>query len=141
MLWAVRDAAGVVIDFETGYANPAMDRMLGVAAEQEGGFWLFSVADNRIGIPPELGDDAFAMFKRAHGEDCDGCGIDLAVCRKLVEAHGGAITAAPLPGGGTTVRFTCPRSLRGCPTQCHRGGRRRLARGAARLLSPPARSG
>ena len=48
------------------------------------------------------------MFKRAHGDDFDGCGIGLAVCRKMVEAHGGAITATPRPGGGTSVRFSLP---------------------------------
>ena len=79
-----------------------------IAAEPGDGFWLFSVDDNGIGIPPELGDDAFAMFKRAHGEDYDGCGIGLAVCRKIIEAHGGAIVAAPRPGGGTSIRFSLP---------------------------------
>jgi signal transduction histidine kinase len=70
--------------------------------------WLFTVDDNGIGIPPELGDEAFAMFKRAHGDDYAGCGIGLAVCRKIVEAHGGAIVAEPAPGGGTRVRFSLP---------------------------------
>jgi signal transduction histidine kinase len=79
-----------------------------VAAEHADGFWLFTVEDNGQGIPPELGDDAFAMFKRAHGDDSEGCGIGLAVCRKIVEAHGGAIIAAPAPGGGTTIRFSLP---------------------------------
>ena len=79
-----------------------------IAAEPGDGFWLFSVDDNGIGIPPELGDDAFAMFKRAHGEDYDGCGIGLAVCRKIIEAHGGAIVAAPRLGGGTSIRFSLP---------------------------------
>jgi signal transduction histidine kinase len=79
-----------------------------IGASQGDGFWLFDVADNGIGIPPELGDDAFAMFKRAHGDDYEGCGIGLAVCRKIIEAHGGAIAAAPAPGGGTTVRFSLP---------------------------------
>jgi K+-sensing histidine kinase KdpD len=44
--------------------------------------------------PAELGDDAFAMFKRGHGDDQEGCAIGLAVCRKIVEAHGGGIVAA-----------------------------------------------
>jgi signal transduction histidine kinase len=81
-----------------------------VAAEHADGFWLFTVEDNGVGIPPELGDDAFAMFKRAHGDDYEGSGIGLAVCRKIVEAHGGAIIAAPAPapGGGTTIRFSLP---------------------------------
>ncbi len=48
------------------------------------------------------------MFKRAHGDDREGSGIGLAVCRKIIEAHGGAITAAPARGGGTTVHFSLP---------------------------------
>jgi signal transduction histidine kinase len=79
-----------------------------IAAERADGFWLFSVGDNGVGIPPELGDEVFAMFKRAHGEEVEGCGIGLAVCRKVIEAHGGAITAAPAAGGGTVVRFSLP---------------------------------
>ena len=79
-----------------------------IAAERADGAWVFSVSDNGVGIPRELGDDAFAMFKRAHGSEVEGSGIGLAVCRKVVEAHGGAITAEPAPGGGTLVRFRLP---------------------------------
>jgi signal transduction histidine kinase len=79
-----------------------------IAAEHRDGFWLFTVDDNGVGIPPELGDDAFVMFKRAHGDDSEGCGIGLAVCRKIVETHGGAIVAARAPGGGTSIRFSLP---------------------------------
>jgi signal transduction histidine kinase len=86
-----------------------------IGASQGDGFWLFDVADNGIGIPPELGDDAFAMFKRAHGDDYEGCGIGLAVCRKIIEAHGGAIAAAPAPGGGTTIRFSLPSVVASVP--------------------------
>jgi signal transduction histidine kinase len=86
-----------------------------IGAEPGDGVWLFNVDDNGIGIPPELGDDAFAMFKRAHGDDYEGCGIGLAVCRKIVEAHGGAIVAAPAPGGGTTVRFSLPSVVASVP--------------------------
>jgi signal transduction histidine kinase len=46
------------------------------------------------------------MFKRAHGEDVEGCGIGLAVCRRIVESHGGAIWAEPADGAGTVMRFT-----------------------------------
>ena len=79
-----------------------------IAADRADGFWLFSVIDNGVGIPAELGDDIFVMFKRAHGDDYDGCGIGLAVCRKIVEAHGGAIVASAAPDGGTAVRFSLP---------------------------------
>jgi signal transduction histidine kinase len=79
-----------------------------IAAERADGFWLLEVADNGVGIPPELAEDVFAMFKRGHGDEREGCGIGLAVCRKIVEAHGGAIAAEPGPDGGTTVRFSLP---------------------------------
>ena len=61
-----------------------------------------------VGIPEELGDDAFTMFKRAHGDDFEGSGIGLAVCRKIVEAHGRAIASRRAVGGGTIVRFSLP---------------------------------
>jgi len=48
------------------------------------------------------------MFKRAHGEDVEASGIGLAVCRKIVEAHGGEIWAEPADGPGTVMRFTLP---------------------------------
>lgn len=79
-----------------------------IEAERADGFWLFTVEDNGVGIPPELGDAAFAMFRRAGAIDEASCGIGLAVCRRIVEAHGGAIAAAPAPGGGTAMRFSLP---------------------------------
>jgi light-regulated signal transduction histidine kinase (bacteriophytochrome) len=79
-----------------------------ITAEHTDGLWLFSVRDNGIGLRPGLGDDMFVMFKRAHGEEYGGCGIGLAVCRKIVEAHGGDIWAELADGAGTVVRFTMP---------------------------------
>jgi chemotaxis family two-component system sensor kinase Cph1 len=71
---------------------------------------VFSVRDNGVGVPRDLGDDIFSMFKRAHGEEVEGCGIGLAVCRKIVESHGGAIWAELADGAGTVMRFTVPAS-------------------------------
>jgi signal transduction histidine kinase len=79
-----------------------------ISAERHDSMWLFSVRDNGVGLPPDLGDEIFSMFKRAHGEDVSGCGIGLAVCRKIVEAHGGAIWAEPPDGAGTVMRPTVP---------------------------------
>ena len=62
--------------------------------------------DSRHGINRD--DEIFSMFKRAHGEEVEGCGIGLAVCRKIVEAHGGAIWAEPATDAGTVMRFTVP---------------------------------
>jgi signal transduction histidine kinase len=79
-----------------------------VSAERHDAVWLFNVRDNGIGVPAGMGDEIFSMFKRAHGEEVEGSGIGLAVCRKIVEAHGGAIWAEPATGGGTVMRFTVP---------------------------------
>lgn len=79
-----------------------------ITAEQADGFWRFSVRDNGIGLPAGLGDDIFTTFKRAHGEEDGGCGIGLALCRKILEAHGGDIWAEPAEDTGTVVRFTTP---------------------------------
>lgn len=81
-----------------------------ISAEEVDGFWIVDVRDNGVGIPEELGDDAFTMFRRAHGDDVEGSGIGLAVCRKIVEAHGGAIAAQRADGGGTIMRFSLPAS-------------------------------
>ena len=79
-----------------------------ISAEPHDGAWLFSVRDNGVGIPADLADDVFSMFKRAHGDEVEGSGIGLAVCRKIVEAHGGAIWAERAEGAGTVMRFTLP---------------------------------
>jgi light-regulated signal transduction histidine kinase (bacteriophytochrome) len=77
-------------------------------ADRTDGFWLFTVEDNGPGMPPGLGDDAFAIFRRAGIVDDMSCGIGLAVCRRIIEAHGGAIVAEPASGGGTAMRFSVP---------------------------------
>jgi light-regulated signal transduction histidine kinase (bacteriophytochrome) len=82
--------------------------LIAVSAERRDASWLFSVRDNGVGVPPELGDEIFSMFKRAHGGEIEGSGIGLAVCRKIVEAHGGTIWAEPADGAGTVMRFTVP---------------------------------
>jgi signal transduction histidine kinase len=79
-----------------------------VSARRTDGYWVVEVRDNGVGIPEELGDEAFTMFRRAHGDAVEGSGIGLAVCRKIVEAHGGAISAQRAEGGGTVVRFSLP---------------------------------
>jgi signal transduction histidine kinase len=79
-----------------------------VSAARRETAWVFSVRDNGVGVPPALADEIFSMFKRAHGEEIAGCGIGLAVCRKIVEAHGGTIWTEPADGAGTVMRFTMP---------------------------------
>ncbi len=68
------------------------------------------VADNGIGIPDEYAEKVFVIFQRLHGrEEYEGTGIGLALAKKIVEFHGGAIAIDASPLGGTCISFTLPR--------------------------------
>lgn len=72
--------------------------------------WLFSVADNGIGIPQEQSRRLFRLFQRAHGDGkYPGTGIGLALCKRIVESHGGRIWFESAPGMGATFHFSWPR--------------------------------
>jgi signal transduction histidine kinase len=78
-----------------------------VSAEARGGEWVVTVRDNGIGIDREDSSRIFGMFARVDRR-VDGSGIGLAVCRRVVEAHGGHIWVEPADGGGSAFRFTLP---------------------------------
>ncbi len=80
-----------------------------VSAKREDGMWCFSVQDNGIGIDRKYQDQIFEVFRRLHSERAyEGTGIGLAICKKIVERHGGHIGVTSDPGQGSTFYFTIP---------------------------------
>lgn len=85
------------------------DPRVKIAARREEDRWLFSVADNGLGIAPRHAERVFEVFERLHTrERFDGAGIGLSVCRRVIERHGGQIWVAPDVEHGTTFCFTLP---------------------------------
>jgi PAS domain S-box-containing protein len=104
-----------LIDNALKFRHPDRAPEVHVAAEPtaDGGF-RFSVTDNGIGIAPEYAERVFVMFKRLHTQDAyPGTGIGLAICKRIVERHRGAIWVEPNPDGGSIFRFTLGRPEEG----------------------------
>jgi two-component system, chemotaxis family, sensor kinase Cph1 len=99
-----------LIDNAIKYRQPEEPPRIHVAVEQREHEWLVAVRDNGIGFNPKFADRIFLVFQRLHPVDqYAGTGIGLAICRKIVERHGGGIWAESEPGRGSTFYFTLPK--------------------------------
>jgi len=88
------------------YQRPGVPAIHISARPAGGGKWAFSVKDNGLGIDPKYFERIFGMFQRLHKrEEFVGTGIGLALCKKIVERHGGNISVESQPGLGSTFRF------------------------------------
>ncbi len=88
------------------YHRPEEPPRVRISAVKQPSGWLFEIRDNGQGIPEDYREVIFHPMKRLHGYDVPGTGIGLAVCRKIVERHGGRIWVEPAPGQGSSFFFT-----------------------------------
>jgi signal transduction histidine kinase len=89
------------------HRGPAAPR-IHITAEEQDGSWLFAVRDNGPGLEADCLEIIFRPFERLHGKERSGAGLGLAICRAIVERHGGAIWAESRVGSGSTFFFRLP---------------------------------
>jgi light-regulated signal transduction histidine kinase (bacteriophytochrome) len=90
------------------YRLPEVPPHIHISAAQTARHCVVSVRDNGIGIDPDQAERIFGVFERLHGKDIPGTGIGLAICKRIVEKHGGNIWVESSRGEGATFRFTLP---------------------------------
>jgi PAS domain S-box-containing protein len=100
---------GNLISNALKYAKDDKPPVISITCDREGHNFHLEVRDNGIGFSPEYADQIFSIFKRLHRKDqYSGTGIGLAMCKKIVENHGGTITATGSPGEGATFHLILP---------------------------------
>jgi PAS domain S-box-containing protein len=105
MAQVFQNLIGNAIKYRKGDESP---RIHVSAVREPHDYWTFSVQDNGLGFDASYAAEIFGMFKRLHGREIAGTGIGLAICRKIVESHGGRIWATSTPGVGSRFSFTLP---------------------------------
>lgn len=91
------------------FRRPDVPPVVRLEAERVGDVWQFSCQDNGIGIDPQYAERVFVIFQRLHAKEVyEGTGIGLALCKKIVEYHGGDIWVDQAAAEGTVVRWTLP---------------------------------
>ncbi|MFZ3049019.1 MAG: ATP-binding protein [Desulfatirhabdiaceae bacterium] len=91
------------------FRNPDNIPRIHISSKQQDTMWIFSVQDNGIGMDPKYFDRIFTIFQRLHTRQAyPGTGIGLALCKRIIERHGGCIRVESEPEKGTVFRFTLP---------------------------------
>ncbi len=94
------------------FRDPERPPEISLTVRADGDYWLFTCTDNGIGIEPEYADRIFIIFQRLHSKAAyPGTGIGLAMCRKIIDYHGGRVwldTTDPAPAHGSRMCFTLP---------------------------------
>ncbi len=91
------------------FRKPGVEPVISITSEHRGDTWQITVADNGIGMDPQYKERIFQIFQRLHTRsEYPGTGIGLAICKRIIEGHGGSITVDTAPGAGSKFKITLP---------------------------------